>query len=129
MTKAIKTKVLIADDEQVIADTLAMILNRSGFDALAVYSGEEAIEKAKTFQPKLLIFDVVMCGTNGIEAALEIQKRISDCKALLFSGHVATAGLLAKAEADGYNFDFILKPVHPSDLLKKLQEQEQPVNA
>ncbi len=39
-----KPKVLVADDERVIADTLAMILNQSGFEAQAVYSGERALE-------------------------------------------------------------------------------------
>ena len=42
-----KTKVLVADDEHVIADTLAMILNQSGFEAHAVYSGETALELAE----------------------------------------------------------------------------------
>ena len=37
-------RVLILDDEQIIANTLALILNRSGFEARAVYSGETAIE-------------------------------------------------------------------------------------
>jgi PleD family two-component response regulator len=39
---AAKPRVLVADDERVIADTLVMILNQSGFDARAVYSGEKA---------------------------------------------------------------------------------------
>ena len=38
----VKPKVLVVDDERVIADTLAMILNQSGFQATAVYSGEAA---------------------------------------------------------------------------------------
>ncbi len=41
-----KPKVLVVDDERVIADTLVMILNQSGFDARAVYSGEGALELA-----------------------------------------------------------------------------------
>ena len=39
-----KPRVLVADDERVIADTLAIILNQAGFDATAVYSGEKAVE-------------------------------------------------------------------------------------
>ncbi len=46
-----KPRVLVTDDERVIADTLALILNKSGFEATAVYSGEEAIETAKTLSP------------------------------------------------------------------------------
>ena len=41
-TNASKPRVLVADDEQVIANTLAIILNQAGFEARAVFSGEKA---------------------------------------------------------------------------------------
>ena len=44
-----KRKVLVVDDERVIADTLAIILNKSGFDASAVYSGSSAVASATRF--------------------------------------------------------------------------------
>lgn len=121
MTKSIKTKVLIADDERIIANTLATILNQSGFDARAVYSGEEAVATAEIFRPDLLISDVVMGGITGIEAAIKIRNRLPACKTLLFSGQAATAALLQSAEADGYNFELLMKPVYPGDLLAKLR--------
>ena len=107
-----KPKVLIADDEPVIADTLAMILKQSGFDARAVYSGEKALELAQTFAPEMLISDVIMADLNGIDAGIKI---------LLFSGQAATADLLEKARARGYEFEILAKPVHPQDLLRKLR--------
>jgi len=55
-----KPKVLIADDERVIADTLAAILNHGGFEALAAYSSLQALELARVFRPDLLISDVIM---------------------------------------------------------------------
>jgi CheY-like chemotaxis protein len=100
--KTAKPKVLVADDERVIADTLAMILNQSGFDARAVYSGEKALELVPTFEPDMLISDVIMAD-------------------LLFSGQAATADLLEKARADGHEFEILAKPVHPQDLLNKLR--------
>ena len=42
----IKPKVLVVDDERVIADTLAIILNQNGFDASAVYTGSAAVDLA-----------------------------------------------------------------------------------
>ena len=68
-----KPKVLVADDERVIADTLAIILNQSGFQATAVYSGEKAVETAKTLQPDMVISDVIMTDLNGIDAAIKIR--------------------------------------------------------
>lgn len=124
MVEPIKVKVLVADDEHVIADTLAMILNHSGYDARAAYSGEEAVDVAESFQPNLLISDVVMGGINGIDAAIQIRIMLPTCRVLLFSGQAATTGLLEEARAKGYDFDLLAKPVHPGDLLAKLREQE-----
>ena len=116
-----KPKVLIADDEQVIADTLAMILDQSGFEARSVYSGEKAVEMASAFRPDMLISDVIMFDLNGIEAAIRIRALLPKIKILLFSGQAATADLLEKARSQGYEFEILAKPVHPQDLLNRLR--------
>jgi CheY-like chemotaxis protein len=117
----LKPKVLVVDDERIIADTLAMILNQSGFEARAVYSGEKALEFAATYAPDMLITDVIMADLNGIDAAIRIRALLPDIKILLFSGQAATADLLEKARAHGYEFEILSKPVHPQDLLSKLR--------
>jgi CheY-like chemotaxis protein len=121
MPNATRPKVLVVDDERVIADTLAMILSQSGFEARAVYSGEKALELAGIFQPDMLISDVIMADLNGIDAAIRIRALLPAIKILLFSGQAATANLLEKARSDGYEFDILAKPVHPQDLLNKLR--------
>lgn len=117
-----KPKVLVVDDEHVIADTLAIILNQSGYDAEAVYTGTGAVERARATTPELVISDVIMPDMNGIEAAIKIRKLLPRCKILLFSGQAATADLLEAARAQGHEFDILAKPVHPQDLLAKLRE-------
>ncbi len=124
--KNAKPKVLVADDERVIADTLAMILNQSGFNARAVYSGEKAVELASTFEPDMLISDVIMDDLNGIDAAIRIRELLPRIKILLFSGQAATADLLEKARTQGYEFEILAKPVHPQDLLTKLRANGTP---
>src|SRR5271154_40986 len=116
-----KSRVLVADDEQVIANTLAIILNQAGFEARAVYSGEKAVESLDSFQPDMLISDVIMTGMTGIEAAIATRQKMPNCKILLFSGQAATADLLEKARAEGHEFEILAKPVHPTDLLAKLR--------
>jgi CheY-like chemotaxis protein len=118
-----KPRVLVADDEQVIANTLAIILNQAGFEARAVYSGEKAIESLDTFAPDMLISDVIMTGMTGIEAAIATRAKLPSCKILLFSGQAATADLLERARAQGHEFEILAKPVHPTDLLAKLRRQ------
>ena len=116
-----KPRVLVADDEQVIANTLAIILNQHGFEARAVYSGEKALEALDSFRPDMLISDVIMTGMTGIEASIQTRARLPNCKILLFSGQAATADLLERARAQGHEFEILAKPVHPTDLLAKLR--------
>ena len=116
-----KPKVLVVDDERVIADTLAIILNQHGYDASAVYTGTGAVERARQLSPDLIISDVIMPDMNGIEAAIRIRDFLPSCKILLFSGQAATADLLENARAQGHEFEILAKPVHPQDLLAKLR--------
>jgi CheY-like chemotaxis protein len=116
-----KPRVLVADDERVIADTLAIILNQAGYNASAVYSGMSAVEEAKNVKPDLVISDVIMPDMNGIDAAIKIRAALPSCKILLFSGQAATADLLENARQRGHEFEILAKPVHPQDLLAKLK--------
>ncbi len=114
--------VLIVDDERVIADTLSMILRKNGFSTLTAYDGKRALELASVTSPELLISDVVMPGMTGVELAIAITHMIPACKVLLFSGQAATADLLENARNAGYNFTTLLKPVHPTDMLRRISE-------
>jgi CheY-like chemotaxis protein len=114
-------KILIADDERLIADTLAIILRRSGFDTAVAYDGAEALAKAQAWKPDLLLSDVMMPGVNGIEAAIEIRKLIPECRVLLFSGYAESANLLQDSRVQGHNFEILQKPLHPAELIAHLQ--------
>lgn len=114
------SKVLIVDDERIIADTLAAILNHAGFKSTAVYSGVDAVREALRLKPDVVICDVIMPDMTGVEASIEIKDALPACKILLFSGQFATAELLQEARASGYDFELLAKPIHPQDILDKL---------
>lgn len=116
-----KPRVLIADDEKVIADTLAMILNHGGFDARAVYTCEKALELAPVFQPDMLISDVLMADLNGVDAAIKMRTLLPQIRVFLLSGQAISAEIMAKAKASELGFEVLLKPVHPGDLIAKLK--------
>jgi CheY-like chemotaxis protein len=116
-----KHKVLVVDDERAIADTLAAILN-STFEVHIAYSGHQALETAALIEPDLVLSDVMMPDKNGLEVAAEISQGFPNCKILLFSGSASTAGLLLQARQSGKNWEIISKPVHPRDLLVKLDD-------
>ena len=114
-------RVLVVDDERLIADTLAQILIASGFSAEVAYSGEQAVEMATWVRPDVLIADVIMGGINGVESAISIKKTLPECRVILCSGQIKSEDLVHKAEELGYRFEFLLKPVHPNVLLKRLK--------
>jgi CheY-like chemotaxis protein len=114
-------RVLVVDDERIIADSLTMILSNSGYDPRAAYSGEMAIEMARNFCPDMLITDVLMPGISGLEAAIKVREMLPACKVLLFSGQAATQNLLETASARGHEFELLTKPVHPIDLIARMQ--------
>jgi hypothetical protein len=61
-------RVLVVDDEKVIADTLVQILTQGGFTAAVAYSGEHAIHCARDDHFDVVLMDVMMPEMNGIEA-------------------------------------------------------------
>ncbi len=115
-------RILIVDDESVIADSLAMIFRANGFEPRAVYSGERAIELAPSFEPDVLVSDVFMHGVSGIEVAIYVRQQFPSCRVLLFSGQSGTSDLIHVAKTKGYRFDLLAKPVHPQVLLDYMQE-------
>jgi DNA-binding response OmpR family regulator len=114
--------ILIVDDERVIADTLAIILSKSGFATFTAYNGTSALELAGIISPQLLISDVMMPGMTGVELAIALGELIPACKILLFSGQAATADLLSEARKMGHDFITLTKPVHPTDMLRRISE-------
>lgn len=124
-----KKSVFVVDDEPIIVLTVAAILNQSGFRATGLESAEAAIQAAESECPDLLITDVSMPGMNGIELAIRFKTICPSCKVVLFSGHLATAGLLKVASGQGHDFTILAKPVHPKDLLDAIEGISHPSGA
>lgn len=120
MPVAENARILVVDDEQRLADTLALILQMAGYSATAVYSGPEALAIFPTYRPLLLITDVIMSGMDGIALAKHVQKMYPDCRILLFSGNADTQSLLQAAERAGYSFEILPKPLPPPQILAKV---------
>ena len=113
-------RVLVVDDERIIADTLVQILTLDGFTAAVAYSGEHAISCAREDHFDLVLMDVMMPEMNGIEAWEEINKIHPECQIIFISGNMATEQLLWDALDRGMNFEIFIKPVHPRVIIERL---------
>jgi DNA-binding NtrC family response regulator len=115
-------RVFVVDDHDVIASSLAMILRfRGGFHATSFTDAFEALRASQSDAPDLLITDVVMPHLSGIELAIRVLEHCRNCKVLLFSGETVSGPMLESAQASGYDFEFLQKPVHPADLLSRIE--------
>lgn len=113
---------LIVDDERTIANTLAAIFTRAGYESSAVYSAEQALKLLDgdlEWRPDFAILDVCLPGMHGIDLAILLQVRYPDCSIALFSGQPATEDLLDGARKNGHSFEILAKPIHPEELLAR----------
>jgi DNA-binding NtrC family response regulator len=110
-----KPKVLVIDDEALIADTLTEILSLHGYDATPLYSGESAIEWIENSRPDIVLSDIVMRQVDGVQAAVRIRELHPECRVILFSASALSSANRRKISSLG--FEYLQRPLHPKDLL------------
>jgi DNA-binding NtrC family response regulator len=119
---SIKSRILIVDDEKNIANTLAMIFEIRGHEVKTANSAEEAVEIVDSFEPDVVLSDVIMGKMTGVDLAIYLSKSRPDCRVILFSGQTATANVLAEANRKGHSFRLLAKPIHPDRLFEEISE-------
>ena len=122
MTVKPALRILIVDDEPAVTDTLCLILKSQGYEVAAAYDAESALVKAETFDPDVVIADVMLPGMDGIEFAILIRHTHPTCIVLIMSGAPATAELISAAEGRGHVFQLLAKPFPPAELLERVLE-------
>ena len=118
-----KPRVLVVDDEHLIADTLAEILGDKGFEVTTSYDGRSALQHIDKLCPDILITDVVMPGMTGIELATIVRSACPTTRIVLLSGQAGTPDLVERARRQGHPFELLSKPIGPEDLLQRLREK------
>lgn len=114
-------RILLVDDEKGITETLTAILRMKGYEVDVASDGAEGFDAARRIRPDLIISDIAMPKLNGVEMAIEVTREMGDVKILLVSGQAVTIQLLQEARTRGYEFEWLAKPLHPLDLLKKVE--------
>jgi CheY-like chemotaxis protein len=115
-------RILVVDDERTITSTLSALLQDEGYETAIASSGEEAVQVASSFQPDVIVSDIMMGAINGVEAAIEILRSLPHCRLLFISGNPAYKDLLTKARTKGFKFEVLAKPVPPLELLAKVSQ-------
>jgi DNA-binding response OmpR family regulator len=113
-------RVLVVDDERLVADTIALVFEKSGFAARAAYSAAEAIELALQFKPDLLLCDVTMPGKDGLALVNEINHKLPSCRILVLTGFYSNLKRVRdEATRLALPMSILTKPCHPEELLRE----------
>lgn len=110
-----KTKIMVVEDEGIVAQNIARQLTDMGYDVVAIaYSGEEAVEKARAVLPDLVLMDIVLAGQmDGIEAAEKITA--ASGAAVVYLTSYADDKTFGRAKLTG-PLGYIMKPVKKTQL-------------
>ena len=113
-----KQKILIVDDDENIAELISLYLIKECFETQIVYDGESALSAIKTFQPDLMLLDLMLPGMDGYEVCTEVRKT-SQLPIIMLSakGEVFDRVLGLKIGAD----DYIIKPFDSNELVARVR--------
>ena len=116
-----RKKILCVDDSATILMMERMILNKGPYDLITASDGEEAVSKALTERPDLILMDIVMPKMNGFDACRRIRQQEAIRATPIIM--VTTRGEVQNMESgfeSGCN-DYVTKPINATELLSKLR--------
>ncbi len=111
-----KQKILIVDDDENIAELISLYLTKECFDTKIVHDGESALEAHKTFQPNLILLDIMLPGMDGYQVCRELRT-YSNTPIIMLSakGEVFDKVLGLELGAD----DYMEKPFDSKELVAR----------
>ncbi len=112
-------KILIADDEKDIRDSLQMILNEEGYSTKVVSNGIDALEEVMTNEYQLVISDIKMPGIDGMELLEKCSNFCPDTFFIIMTAYASVETAISALRNGAY--DYLLKPVEFDDLLIRVK--------
>jgi CheY-like chemotaxis protein len=118
-----KQRVLVVDDDRMVADTLNLIFQANGYESEAAYSAATGLERARAFAPSLLLCDVTMPFETGLQLADKLHREMPECKVLMLTAYTSnTARVEQHAIERKRSLKLLSKPCRPEDLLREAHD-------
>jgi two-component system response regulator MtrA len=110
--------VLVVDDDPALAEMLGIVLRTEGFDASFVADGDRALAAFRTTKPDLVLLDLMLPGTDGIDVCRQIRAESGTPIVMLTArGDTVDVVLGLECGAD----DYIIKPFKPKELVARMR--------
>jgi len=113
--------ILVVDDERSIADTAAMVLDREGYCALALYNAADAIALLRKLDVALMVSDVNMPEMDGINLAFKARELCPQMGILLMSGNETLETIKQRPGCEGCPFEIMAKPFGARQLVDRIK--------
>ncbi len=113
------TRVLVVDDEQSITDLLAMALRYEHFTVQVAHGGREALDAVETFDPDLLVLDIMMPGIDGFEVARRLRNAERHVPILFLTARDTTEDKVRGLTLGGD--DYMTKPFSVEELVARIR--------
>ncbi len=112
------TRILIIDDDPDVRTVMNVLMRKQGYEVETASRQEEALEKLHSFQPTIVLLDVLLSGSDGRELCRTIKasEELRHIPVIMFSAHPGAADNIASYGAD----EFISKPINTETLLRKI---------
>ncbi len=110
--------ILVVDDEPVVRDVVVRYLRRDGFTTLEAGNGDDARELIRDCDPSLVVLDVMLPGTDGLELCRWIRNR-SELPIILLTARVEEADRIVGLELGAD--DYVTKPFSPRELAVRVR--------
>jgi DNA-binding response OmpR family regulator len=115
-------KILIVDDEPNIVLAIEFLLQRAGYQTAKAFDGIQALELAQSFQPDIMILDVMMPGLNGFEVGQKIRQLPSlELTKIIFLTAKGTQKDRETGYASGAEI-YMIKPFENEELVAAVNE-------
>jgi two-component system response regulator MprA len=112
------TTILVVDDDRKITDMLRRTLAYEGYAVTTAADGNEALTKAQTHRPDLVVLDWLMPGPDGIEVARRIREA-DDIPILMLTARDAVENRVTGLDSGAD--DYLIKPFTPAELLARIR--------
>lgn len=116
-------RILIIDDDQMVRETLKIMLTAAGHEVTMANDGRDGLSLLTSFQPDLVITDILMPEKEGMETIQDLRQLVPDLPIIAISGggRVGNMSFLKVAERFGANRSFA-KPFEPDEILEAVSE-------
>ncbi|MGH2645314.1 MAG: response regulator transcription factor [Chitinophagaceae bacterium] len=121
-------KILVAEDDPIMLKTIQLRLKKDGYEVIGVIDGKQAMSEIETIQPDIIITDIMMPYSSGLEIITFVKQTIPKKIPIIILSAMGQENVVVEAFGLGAD-DFVTKPFSPNELSVRVKRLELKVNS